>query len=101
MYQADPLLYRENERAKVQLSVIRHLPHEANLLHVYFDMQVRCVCKVFPAGHLGLSEFAAEQQLSITAVNPLSSCIRLIVPRSASPSCSTRDPGQLSPGTKG
>jgi hypothetical protein len=54
MYQAGPLLYRQNERAKVQLGVIRQLPHEANLLHVYFDMQVRRVCKALPAGHLRL-----------------------------------------------
>jgi hypothetical protein len=41
MYQTDPLLYWENERAKVQLGISRHLPHEANLLHVHFDKQVR------------------------------------------------------------
>jgi hypothetical protein len=41
MYQTDPLLYWENERAKVQLGISPHLPHEANLLHVHFDKQVR------------------------------------------------------------
>jgi hypothetical protein len=52
MYHADALLYRENERAEVQLGVMRHLPHEANLFHVHFNMQVRCVCQTLPTGHL-------------------------------------------------
>jgi hypothetical protein len=60
MYQIDPLLYREDERAKVQLGVIRHLPHKANMLHVHFDMHVRRVCKALPAGHFGDSKFVAE-----------------------------------------
>jgi hypothetical protein len=61
MYQPGSLLYRENECAKVQLGISRHLPHEANLLHVYFDMQIRRVCKLLPAGHLANSEFVPQQ----------------------------------------
>jgi hypothetical protein len=58
-HRIEPAL-RQNERAKVQLRVTRPLPHEANLLHVHFDMHVRRVCKALPASRLGNSEFVAE-----------------------------------------
>jgi len=68
MDQTGSLLYRKNERAKVQLGISRHLPHEANLLHVHCDMQVRRVCKLLPACHLGTPNSLAEYNIN-KAVN--------------------------------
>jgi hypothetical protein len=39
--QTGGLLYRKNQPpSEVKLGVSRHLPHEANQVHIHFDVQV-------------------------------------------------------------